>query len=530
MVERPAEPHLSIFASILYDHSPTEQWPELIARAHRLGVAAIMLRPVWAWHTSPTGSVDLHGQSAPNRDLISLLRLCHTVGLMVVLDLGGLDTPPLPLLRSHAAIALAEADGVPRVPPLHPTLIADMRQWITHLSAACLPFQHPAGPIIALLTANLSAPSLSLLDDWLRNDGWQIACLRAAAPIDLAAGWPFQQHALYAGDLSRLFRTDGSATLRLWDIKPFAALVRSRVIDVSGAQPPAGPQGIRDAWADGPDMDIQVRHSEQHTFLSLHNRRAEPYSGMLTYRNREGELLHLHANLGPQRHGVVLLHGEEIAGVASTGDASEGVWLVRAMRSSIVFNGGSGGVIPSGRGVLLMAAQSGRFQLRRMQGWAEMQAYRLTMHGELLSCPCQIEAQHLTVPYIVEDQHGQTDRYMILLPSDPLADDVEAHLRMLLRMRAAEVQSLAALCQNEAHQQLMDAAALLEATALGQFDLTDYRTSWATNQHLMSEHYQRFSHEQAQLEFQRQLRGPEPASEEERWRAQLLTRLQRLTN
>jgi hypothetical protein len=310
------------------------------------------------------------------------------------------------------------------------------------------------------------------------------------------------------------------------NIKPFARLIRSTARDLSGAQPPAGPPGIRDAWADGPDIDILVRHSADATYLSIHNRRTEPYSGMLTYRNRAGELLHLHANLGPQRQGVVLLHGEEIVGVAFTGDASEGVWLVRAMRSSIVFNGGAGGVTPIGRGALLMAGQSGRFQLRRMEGWANIQSYRLTMHGQLLACPCQIEAQHLTVPYIAEDQHGQTDQYLILDTNDPLPDAVETHLRVLLKLRASEVQAAASICRNGPAQQFITAANRLESMATGQFDLNDYRSIWAATTQLIAELFQQIQHEQAKLQVHRRVSGEEPPSEEEFWRTQALALLQ----
>ncbi|MDZ4717078.1 MAG: hypothetical protein SH847_01305 [Roseiflexaceae bacterium] len=530
MVERLANPHIRLCASGSYDRTPCEVWPELIARAHQFGIEAIVIRPAWVWHTHASSPTELQNQAALARDLIGFVVLCAAAELAIMIDLAGLGIPPINLLRAHPAIATPESNGLFRVQPLHPALIAEARKWIAQLSMCCLPLQQPEGPIVALLASNLPATAIGTLDEWVRSDGWQIPLLPKLPTIDLSTGWPFEHNGLYAGDIETFFRTDGSAYLRLWNIKPFVTLVRSMAIDLPDAQPPAGPTGIRDAWADGPEIDISVRHNKQITFLSIQNRRTEPYSGMLTYRNHEGELLHLHANLGPQRQGVVLLQGEEIAGVAFTGDASEGVWLVRAMRSSIVFNGGAGGVTPSGRGVVLMAAQSGRFQLRRMEGWANIQAYRLTMHGRLLACPCQIEAQHLTVPYIAEDQHGQTDQYIILATNDPLPDAIETHLRVLLKMRAAEVHTIASICRNGIQQQLTSAATLLESTATNPIDLTIYRNVWASTEQHIVEVAKQIQHEHATLQFSRQMIGEEPPGEEEAWRTQALAHLQHMLN
>lgn len=97
------------------------------------------------------------------------------------------------------------------------------------------------------------------------------------------------------------------------------------------AQPPAGPQGIRDAGLMWPrDMDIQVRHSEQHTFRCIIGVPNPTVACSPTATARASCCICM-PTWGRKRHGVVLLYGEEITGVAYTGDASEGVWLVRAM-------------------------------------------------------------------------------------------------------------------------------------------------------------------------------------------------------
>jgi hypothetical protein len=161
-----------------------------------------------------------------------------------------------------------------------------------------------------------------------------------------------------------------------------------------------------------------------------------------------------------------------------------------------------------------------------MEGWANIQSYRLTMHGQLLACPCQIEAQHLTVPYIAEDQHGQTDQYLILETNDPLPDAVEAHLRVWLKLRANEVHAAASICRNGPAQQLLSAASNLESMATGRFDLNDYRSIWAATTQLIAELFQQIQHEQAKLQVHRRVNSEEPPSEEEFWRTQALALLQ----
>ena len=142
----------------------------------------------------------------------------------------------------------------------------------------------------------------------------------------------------------------------------------------------------------------------------------------------------------------------------------------------------------------------------------------------------QIEAQHLTVPYIAEDQHGQTDQYIILATNDPLPDAIETHLRVLLKMRAAEVHTIASICRNGIQQQLTSAATLLESTATNPIDLTIYRNVWASTEQHIVEVAKQIQHEHATLQFSRQMIGEEPPGEEEAWRTQALAHLQHMLN
>ena len=97
----------------------------------------------------------------------------------------------------------------------------------------------------------------------------------------------------------------------------------------------------RYAWADGADVDLMVRYSASHTYLSIDNRRPAPYNGILAYRGRDGAVLHLHAGVGAGRAGIVLLIDDEVYGAAIEGDGAEGGWLARGLRSSAVFNTGA---------------------------------------------------------------------------------------------------------------------------------------------------------------------------------------------
>src|SRR6185503_8979116 len=107
--------------------------------------------------------------------------------------------------------------------------------------------------------------------------------------------------------------------------------------------------------------------------------------------------------------GMVLLTDDEVHGAAIDGDGSEGGWLARGLRSSALYNTGAGALARCGDVLLLTAPQSGRFQARWAEGWAEMTAHRLLLSGALLPAYVQIDATHLSIPYQAEDAHGQTD-------------------------------------------------------------------------------------------------------------------------
>ncbi len=243
----------------------------------------------------------------------------------------------------------------------------------------------------------------------------------------------------------------------------------------------------RYGWADTRDVDVTVRHGGRTVFLCVANRRSESYRGTLTYRCVDGSLQHIHIGIGGLRIGLIIMDGDEVVGCAMGGDASEGAWFARGMHSSIMFNGGAGVVAPCSNAIRLSAAQSGRFQLRRLEGWHGLRPYRLLLSGDVLPASVHVEGTHLTLPYVSEDECGVTDSYL-LLPVGPAPDPIRVDLRALLCARAHALRAAVgplpdvgddgAQSLADASQVFVSIAGDLEALANYPFTLDDYAVTW----------------------------------------------------
>jgi hypothetical protein len=246
----------------------------------------------------------------------------------------------------------------------------------------------------------------------------------------------------------------------------------------------------RYAWADTAEIDLSIRYGATYIYLLINNRRQSSYNGILAYRATDGAVLHLHIGIGAGRTGMVLLVGDEVHGAAIDGDGSEGGWLTRGLHSSAVFNTGAGVLARCGGGLILAAPQSGRFQTRRIEGWAEMSAHRLLMSGALLPAQIQTDAAHLVVPYVAQDEQGQTDLYLVLPPGE-LPAPLREYLATLPAGRAASLRRAAALAEQlqartdaptpmyeRAAEALADAAGRLEAAATQLTSLDAYIAAW----------------------------------------------------
>jgi hypothetical protein len=238
----------------------------------------------------------------------------------------------------------------------------------------------------------------------------------------------------------------------------------------------------RHAWADALDVDVAVRYGEHNVYVLIANRRAAPYGGTVAYRAPNGEVLHVQVSLGGLRVGVVAMRGDEVLGAAMGGDASEGGWLARGMLSSIVFSAGAGAAAPLGTGVALTAAQSGRFQLRRREGWGECLAYRLLLGGELLPISVQFEAAHAVVPYVAEDERGRTDMLLLLPAGEEMPRQLHHYLSTLLLARATILRRLVGATGLGDTAVFAEAAAELEALTERAFKLEEYGVAWAASE------------------------------------------------
>jgi hypothetical protein len=247
----------------------------------------------------------------------------------------------------------------------------------------------------------------------------------------------------------------------------------------------------RYAWADSEAVDVSVRYGGEYTFLFVANRQPAPYNGTITYRAPDTSIQHVHLGIGGRRVGIVLIKDDEVLGMASGGDGAEGGWLARGLHTSIVFNNGAGTAAPCGGGLLFSAAQSGRFQVRRPQGWHGLAAWRLLLNGTLLQAGFQSDGVHVGLAYVAEDERGQTDVYLLLPAGQPLPHQVHIHTATLLRARSLALQRAAELADRAASsagvvaealalaaQEFARAAAELAALVGRPYTIEEYGVAW----------------------------------------------------
>lgn len=258
------------------------------------------------------------------------------------------------------------------------------------------------------------------------------------------------------------------------------------------------------AWADQPDIDLQLRYAqpdasnEPLVYLWIANRRPQNYSGMIAYRAFDGSIEHVHVTIGPQRSGLIVLQKGDLVAVSMDGDYSEGSWIVRALRSSMVWSGGSALVVPYNLDheqptLLVSSPQSGKLSIRRPDAWPQLAAYRVLLNGELMSVELQIKQELLTLNYLAEDQHGQSDAYLICPADRVLAAGLRHSLNAQLLARASildqQAQALAA-AQGELRQErmmLQAVAAQYEALANDHYTPESYQQAWRVNQKILQQ-------------------------------------------
>lgn len=260
----------------------------------------------------------------------------------------------------------------------------------------------------------------------------------------------------------------------------------------------------RNAWADQPDIDLQLRYAqpdasnEPLVFLWVANRRSQNYSGMIAYRAYDGSIEHVYVTIGPQRSGLLVLQKGDLVAVSMDGDYSEGSWSVRALRSSVAWSGGSALIAPYNLDhehltLLVSSSHSGKLSIRRPDAWPELSAYRLLLNGELMPVELQIKQELLTLNYLAEDRQAHSEAYLICPAKQVLNARLRHSLNAQLVARACmldqQAQRLATAQGNLRQERMMlqAVAAQYEALANDHYTPESYQQAWRVNQKILQQ-------------------------------------------
>lgn len=379
-----------------------------------------LVSSVQSLHESPSlAAAARWGMEAPVRPDGSVrARFWHAKGPLTLLDAAGVDFTHS---RVPADIAVGFSLGHPQGTALPMAAIADASEVGSHMAHS----QRLAQRLVA------SGASFAVVD-------------LDVAPLDTLRSYPL----LLVPAAPPLLAPTQAALAELAQVRFVGDTFFESAEELETLAATGGGHS-RYAWADQPDIDVLVRYSvaavaHPLVYLWMANRRQQPYTGMIAYRAPDGSIEHVHVSLGPLRVGLLILRAGDLLGAALGGDSTEGSWLVRGLRTSIVWSGGPAVVAPydlgaAGEGQVLFVSSptSGRLNLRRPEGWERLVAYRLLFDGALVPVVCATEQTHLSVPYVAEDELGQTDGYLLCLADAPLPERLRAYLNTLLQSRSA---------------------------------------------------------------------------------------------
>jgi beta-galactosidase len=132
-----------------YYRIPKASWGERLDLALRGGLNCICTYAPWFWHEPEEGSFDLSGETLPERDLETFLRLVEERGLYLIVRPGPFINSELRfgghpewVFRNHPEVSSLRADGAPAfwvgygvpVPSqLHPVFLRLVNRWYAHV-------------------------------------------------------------------------------------------------------------------------------------------------------------------------------------------------------------------------------------------------------------------------------------------------------------------------------------------------------------------------------------------------------------
>lgn len=160
------KPVVVMAGEVHYFRLARDQWQQRIELAVQAGCTAIASYIPWLWHELPDGSIDVTGQSRPERDVGAFIDLCQASGLHFIARPGPFvmaelknEGIPYRVYSEHPEIISTGWDGAPAatatVDYLSPAFLAECERWF----ACVLPvlasrLQPVGGNVIALQLDN----------------------------------------------------------------------------------------------------------------------------------------------------------------------------------------------------------------------------------------------------------------------------------------------------------------------------------------------------------------------------------------
>lgn len=170
------EPRMVLAGEIHYFRLGREDWEDRIRAAVDSGLNAVASYIPWIWHELPDGTIDVTGETRPERDLGAFIDLCAEHGLWFIarpgpFQMAELKNEGLPhrLRREHPEIHPVGWDGAPAptrtVDYLAPAFLSEAERWYDAVLPPLAERQREhGGPVIAVQLDN----EVGMLD-WVSN-------------------------------------------------------------------------------------------------------------------------------------------------------------------------------------------------------------------------------------------------------------------------------------------------------------------------------------------------------------------------
>lgn len=207
-------PRIVMCGEIHYFRVPRQEWGDRIASLKAAGCTAVAAYIPWLFHELPDGSIDVTGETLPERDIAAFIDLCRDAGLWFVARPGPFimaelknEGLPYRVYTEHPEIVPTGWDGRPTttatVDYLAPAFLAESKRWFDAvLPAIAERLQPRGGNVIAVQLDNeigmlawvANTPDLTehLLADllrWVREQHGDEVTARYPVDLDHEGAW-----------------------------------------------------------------------------------------------------------------------------------------------------------------------------------------------------------------------------------------------------------------------------------------------------------------------------------------------------